>query len=79
VDSGRGLARVDAGRSHAGQLVLAVQGGHPIAAAGLAGPGRAREVLLLELVRLACAWGRLRGAPLTLGIAQARLVAQRLQ
>ncbi len=79
VSRSTGFVRVDHGRSHAGQLVLSVRGGHPIAAAGLAEPGRAREVLLLELVRVACAWGRLKGATLPLGVAQAWLVAQRLR
>jgi len=72
---------VDPARSHAGQLLLSVQPSHPLVAAALSGPGRAREVLLLELVRHGCAWARARqGAEaLELGVAQGRLVAQRLR
>jgi len=77
--SNSGFVWVDQGRSHVGQLVLSVRDDHPIAVSGLSGPGRAREVLLLELVRIACAWSRLTGTPLPLGVAQARLVAQRLR
>ncbi len=74
-----GRAWVDAGRSHAGQLVLTVRGGDPMVAAALAGPGRARELVLLELARLGVAWGRERGGRVELGGVQGRLVAQRLR
>ena len=51
---------------------------HPVAAAGLERAGRAREVLVLEVARVAAAWLAQRDERVDLAAIQRLIVAQRL-
>jgi len=68
---------VDDGRSNLARVVLRLNRDHVFVKAGLAAPGRAREVLLLELARLVVEWAAPRGARVDLASAHQTLVAQR--
>lgn len=59
-------------------LGLNINRNHPLGRQALAVPGRAREMIVLELARRAAAWGAETGRPFDLLEAQRILVAQRL-
>ncbi|MEQ1504546.1 MAG: hypothetical protein ABMB14_20070, partial [Myxococcota bacterium] len=63
--------------SHRGRLVFSVNLDHAPVRRALQADGRSREVLLLELVRQACAFGAEHGREFDLGRAQQVLLAQR--
>lgn len=73
------IARLDVGRSTAERVVLPLNEGHPLVRVARARPGPAREVLLLELARLAVGFLTPRGGPTDLPTVQQALVAQRLE
>ncbi len=79
------MATPDAGdppvqrEKHVTLLGLAINGGHPVARRALRGAGPAREVVLLEMARLAHAWCAERGLPMDLLATQRLLVAQRME
>ena len=70
---------LDLARSHRGRAILLVNQQSPLAAAAMAGPGRPREILLLEMARLVCAWASPVGLDLDLPRTQLVLLAQRIE
>lgn len=70
---------LDLARSHRGRAILLLNQDHPLAAAAIGGPGRPREILLLEMARQLCAWGAAIGLDLDLPRAQLVLLAQRIE
>ncbi|MEQ1567924.1 MAG: hypothetical protein ABMA64_19955, partial [Myxococcota bacterium] len=70
------LAWVEA-ESHRSRVVIGVNSGHPGVREALERDGPGREVLLLELVRLVCRWGREWGLAFDLARAQEALIGQR--
>lgn len=77
VDSGTDVIAWIRPESHRERLVLAVNFEIPAVRRAIEGPGRAREVLLLELMRQAIEFGREHGRSFDLCRAQQLLLAQR--
>ncbi|MDP7112413.1 MAG: hypothetical protein QGH45_10630, partial [Myxococcota bacterium] len=59
-------------------LALNINRNHPLGRQALSVPGRARELILLDLARRAANWGAETGRPFDLLEAQRVLVAQRM-
>ncbi len=70
---------LDLARSHRGRATVLLNRAHPLAAQGYAGPGQARELLLLEMARQVCTWGEPMGLDLDLTRTQMVLLAQRIE
>ena len=64
--------------THFKMASIEVNRNHPLGRQALAGPGRARELLLLEMARMASDWGQERDRGFDLLEAQRILIAQRL-
>ena len=71
--------RINKGYSRDELLVVLLNSRHPVAEAALARPGREREMLLLEIARLAATWSENTPDPLDLLQLQQVLLAQRLR